>query len=288
MKIIVMNNQLNSLTGTDIYTYTLAKELLKKHNVKVFTFHKGIVSKKLPMIDKIEDCDLFLVSHNTCLKEIENQKGFKILTIHSTQYKVEKPIDGADKYVAISEEIQDYLKEKGYESTIIRNGIDCERFKPINPINEKLKNVLCISKNNLLKEAVKNACPDLNVISIGRVKKWEVEKYINKVDLVVSSGRGIYEAMACGRVAVVVDVNARWLDGIVNKDNIGELLRFNCSGRRFGKDIKELKNEIMKYDKSMGLFNRKFALNNFNIKKQVNKYLHLYLSNEKNNSHKSG
>jgi tetratricopeptide (TPR) repeat protein len=76
-----------------------------------------------------------------------------------------------------------------------------------------------------------------------------LSNYINKSDIVFSLGRGIIEAMMCGRVPIVFDSNGG--DGIVTSKNIGDLMKRNFSGRTrnqlFTKD--DLVAEIKKYNK---------------------------------------
>jgi hypothetical protein len=112
---------------------------------------------------------------------------------------------------------------------------------------------------------------------------WDVEKHINQADMVVSLGRGAYEAMACGRPVLVVDQRrSRPLkgDGIILPENIDELLRYNCRGQaRLNTDVEAMVDEAIEaYSPGLGAWCRHFALTNLNIEYQVQNIL-IYVVN---------
>lgn len=297
MRILITNNHLNRLGGSETFTYTMAKELVERgHQVEVFTFNEGVLSNLIrefcPVISAPDrkGYDLMLINHNTCLRAVQGIPGFKIFTSHGIYPQLEQIEHGADAYVSISEEIHQHLINKGQASTIIHNGVDCRKFRPINGINEKLKNVLCMCQDATAAEYVEEACKQLN-IGIDFVRypthlSFKTEEKINKADLVVSLGRGAYEAMACARSVIVFDMRMysplRTADGIVNQENAKDILRNNFSGRRFKLEwgVEDIIRELKKYDPDIATFNRNFALENFNIEKQVDKYLLLKAHHE--------
>jgi len=124
---------------------------------------------------------------------------------------------------------------------------------------------------------VKEACRISNW-QFSDKRGFDVEQYINESDLVVSLGRGAYEAMACGRNVLVFD-SMHYMgmkgDGLLTQGNLEESKKCNCSGRSFGKKftIQSLIDEMKKYDPEQGDFNREHALKNMNIQKQVERYL---------------
>ena len=75
---------------------------------------------------------------------------------------------------------------------------------------------------------------------------------MNSVDLVISLGRGAYEAMACGRPVVVADV--RGGDGYLHPDFVWEWRKNNLSGRynKHTVDADWLAGEILKYEPHHG------------------------------------
>jgi GT2 family glycosyltransferase len=290
MRILITNNHLNRLGGSETFTLTLAKELVDRgHNVEVFTFHEGVVSNLIKEFAKVVAApdragyDLMLINHTTCLSAVQGIPGFKIFTSHGIYPQIEQPESGANAYVAISEEVRQHLKNKGYDSTVINNGIDCRKFKPIKGISEELKSVLCLCQDPTAVEYVQEACRQLclkfDAVRYPSNLSTKVDEKINEADLVVSLGRGAYEAMACGRSVIVFDMRMysplRTADGIVTQENADEIMKNNFSGRRFKLEwgLEDLIHEMKKYDPNIATFNRNFALENFNIEKQVDKYL---------------
>jgi hypothetical protein len=295
MKILVGNNGLGLPGGSETYTYALIKELVKR-GYSVTAVGKegpGLISKKLEELGV--ECffkpvdgnyDLILLSHSSSIGLVKNAKGFKVQTCHGIYPTLEQPVAGMDAYVSISEEVYMHLKSLGYESTIIRNGVDCDRYKPIVPINDKLKTVLSLAQSDSANEIVKEACQiaNVNLIINNKFKewKWEVDEIINKADLVISLGRGAYESMAAGRNVLIFDQRhyARMPaigDGIITKDNVNDYLKNNCSGRYTKKVFNSqlLAEEMLKYNQQNGKDLREYALSNLNIEKQVDKYLKL-------------
>lgn len=283
-RVLIATNHLNRLGGSETWTYTMAKELERRgYEVDVFTLLEGEVSEKLSTVKHPRgEYDLVLINHNTCLARLKDVKGKKIFTSHGVFPELEQPIEGADKYVAISEEVQDHLKVKGFESTVIRNGIDCERFKPKKKLNKKPKRVLCMCQGEEARENVRKACDELGIeVDDTATRIWDVEKKINDADIVFTLGRGAYEAMACGRAVIVYDSRVysptKTADGIVTRKNAKEIAKNNFSGRRYKIrwTVEDIKKEIKKYKPEMGADNRKIAIESFNIKKQVEKYINL-------------
>lgn len=285
MNILLTNHSLIDAGGSETFTYTMAAELIRRgHDVDITAFYIGDFAdhiRELPVnltpTPKAE-YDMIFVNHYPCLQMLlsENIKGYKTLTCHGT-VNLENPISGADRYVAVSEEVQRHMKTAGYKAEIIFNGIDCERFKPIRPVNRTLKSVYCMCQGEEANEMVKEACR-ITGWQFSAKRGFNVEQYINESDLVVSLGRGAYEAMACGRSVLIFD-SRKYMglmgDGLLTWDNIDEAKRCNCSGRAFKRqfDVAGLIEEMAKYRPEQGEFNRQHALENMNIQTQVERYL---------------
>ena len=280
MNILVANNHLRNYGGSETFTFTLVKELRKNHNVDVFTLLAG---DYLESVEPKDEYDLLLINHNSCLDALKDVKGFKIFTSHGIFPPMEQPRPGADAYVAISEEVQQHMKKQGYDAHLIRNGIDCDRFSPKTKINKEIKKVLSMCQGYKAAVLIEEACEELG-IEFEEIERdvWDVENYINNADLVVTLGRGAYESMACGRAVLLYDDRVYipngepYGDGIV--EDWEEIAKHNFSGRLLKNyyTVEQLKEEILKYNPSMGNINRGVAEEHFNIKKQVNKYLQIY------------
>ena len=292
MKILVGNNTLGRPGGSETYTYAIIKELISKgHDVDAIGVNGGMISNKLKELGVkcyfkpiAKEYDLILLSHGSAINMAKNCKGFKVQTCHGIYPKLEQPVKGMDAYVSISKEVKNHLSVKGFNSTIIENGVDCERFKSKKPINIKLKSVLSLCQGATANNMIKQVCQELGITFIknDRMKApvFNIEDIINRVDLVISLGRGCYESMACGRNVLIFDsrkyVGEKAIgDGMLIKNDIKYFLQNNCSGRFVRKQFnkEQLKNELTSYSQQNGEDLREFVIKELNIKKQVNKYL---------------
>jgi len=295
MKILVANNQLKNLGGSETFTFTLIEELVSRgFNVEYFTFEFGLVSDRIEQNLQVSfktrnKYDLILANHYTCVEEL-CKLGYIIQTCHGIFPKLEQPSSKANAYVSISNEVQNHLGALGFPSILIHNSINLERFKPIKPLSDQLTTVLSLCHSEQANEIVEKACLDLDIRFLKAYKYgdaiWNIEDIINEADLVVGLGRSAYEAMACGRPVLVFD-NRRYFeacgDGYV-KDNLGFSLRNNCSGR-YSKQhftIELFKKELHKYNRIDGTFFRQFAETELNVKINVDRYLRFWQDNIEN------
>jgi len=192
---------------------------------------------------------------------------------------LEQPIPGADIYVSVSEEVQRNLRNKGFNSVVIRNGIDLDKFHSVNPVNASLKSVLFSSNySSTARLKVKLACEQLGLQfeTIGGVyKTTDVPRVINRADLVFGLGRTAYEAMACERNVIIYDYNGG--DGFVTPDTILEYRKNNCSGRRYQHDytVDDIKLLLTQYNPTLGSRLRSYITDYNNITTVAQKYLTL-------------
>ena len=245
--ILLTNHFIGGQTGTETWIKTM-KEALKGHEVDTYSFTQDEIPTK--------HYDLALINHHTCLKALENTPiETRIFTSHGVIPDLEQPIEGADYYVSVSEEVQDNLKEKGFESTVIRNPIDKDVFKPTNKVNKELKNVLFMSNYpGNAGRIVEQACRGLNFKKIGGGNRVNnPQDYINWADLVITLGRGVLESMSCNRNVIVFDYNGG--DGFIDEETFLEYRKKNNSGRtnRIKYTPEELRKEFSKYNPDLEL-----------------------------------
>ena len=290
MKILLGTHYLAKTGGTESYTFALAMELKRLgHEVEHFAIIRDAVSSLLeergvPFMST-SSYDLILANHNTVVEKLWPY-GFIIQTCHGNIAELEQPSPFADKYVSVSEEVRDHLLSKGFQSVVIPNGIDCNRFCPKKPISPTLKTVLSLCQSNIANDFIRRCCEQENIRFLQSNKftdnVWTIEELINESDLVVGLGRSAYDAMACGRAVLVYDYRdymGEFLgDGILTPDNIKESRLCNCSGRarRLKYDEQTFITELRKYSLELGAWGRKFALENINIEKAVEAYLDFY------------
>ena len=296
MKILIGNHQLGEIGGSETHAYTLATELKRQgHNVTALgaCFNTGVVSNQLqengvPCIygRHAGSYDLILINHTSTAQAVQECTGLKIQTCHGVYPQLEQPFPGMDRYVSISEEVHDHLKSKKYESVIIRNAVDCNRFKPKTVLPAKLSRVLSLAHSEHANNIIKKACyiAGVEYIELCKFKRqanrWDMENVINEADLVVSLGRGVFESAACGRNVVVFDhrnyMNSPAIgDGFITIDNIDHLLTCNCSGRATRQEFnaETLAAEFTKYSPITGNQLRHYALERLNIEKQAKDYI---------------
>jgi len=299
MKILLANNKLRYLGGTETYSYAMAGELKRLgHDVDAFSFRNGLISERMKkdfgirivtkkeIIAGSQKYDVIFANHSTTVKFLrESKAGFIIQTCHGVTTALEQPSPFAHAFVGVSRELVDHIKDvSGKESVCIVNGINCRRFSPVKPIGKYLQKVLSFSHDQELNDRL---CLAFNKrgIAFKTLNKfvnpvWDVEKHINQADMVVSLGRGAYEAMACGRPVLVVDQRrGRPLkgDGIILPENIDELLHYNCRGQaQLNTNVEAMVDEAIEaYSPDLGAWCRQFALTNLNIEYQVQKYIDL-------------
>lgn len=294
MKVLVATHWLKKIGGSETFTFALAKELKRRGvEVSVFTFQQGLVSEKIkaegiPIVNdnQLEFYDLILANHYTTVQHLKG-RGFIIQTIHGLSPKLEQPSPDADYFVAISEEIKNAL---AFPSEVILNGIDCERFKPKIPVNNKIKKVLSLVHSEDLNIRIKYFFGQHNipVITYNKFKNpvWDIEDYINHSDLVISLGRGVYESLACGRAVLILDgrpYQSEFGDGFLTPELLPEVIKYNCSGRALRRlDIGQMiTDSIMEYKRinfavDVSSYFRDYAVENLNIEKQVDKYLEIH------------
>lgn len=293
MNILVANNHLEKTGGTENYTYTIITELLRLgHNVEYFTFDKGNISDRIESLGvrfkSKNSYDLILANHTSTVKALYRY-GCIIQTCHGIIPELEQPSKYADFHVSISDEVQQHLNKKNFKNILINNSIDCSRFFPENEINHSLTSVLSLCQSEEANDFISECCDELN-ISFRKLNKyvenlWDVEEVINNADLVVGIGRSLYDAMACGRAVVSYDNRAyskNLGDGYLNKDNIKQSLKYNCSGRGTNKTFtkESFILELKKYNKSDGDYMREFALENLNIEVNIQKYLNIFTASQ--------
>ena len=167
MKILVATNHLQCTGGTETYTYALALELMRcGHEVEYFTFVPGEVSDLLEKAGvrfmTRKKYDLILANHVPVVEHLQSL-GCVIQTCHGTVPDLEQPSASADLHVSVTEEIRCHLLAKGIKSSVIHNGIDCNRFAPISPLNEKLTTVLSLCQSDAANEFIAGCCAEMGV-----------------------------------------------------------------------------------------------------------------------------
>jgi len=291
-KILLGQNHLHTLGGSETFIYTLARELVSLgHVVDIITLQEGIMSRRINQelgcsINAISNSyDIALLNHTTIVNGVMTLfPGSNIVqTCHGIFPDLEQPVPGV-RHVAISKEVQCYLAAKGFDSALIHNGIDCNLFCESENPSKYLKKVFSLSQSDQFNQRLLEIGGELGIVVEYNNKftspRIDIQNVIKTADLVVSLGRGAYEGMACAKPVLIADqrpYQPGFMDGMVTSQNIDGFLENNCSGRKTQTPVtkENLLSEIEKYDFTQGQRNREYALENLNIQKQVQEYLKL-------------
>ena len=268
-RILITNNHLARMGGTETWVLTMARHLSKEHEVGVFTHVKGFVSDLLKDLidDNPKDYDLALINHNTC---VDVDAKFKIFTSHGTVPELERPPKSykyyqIDYYVAVSENVS---KRYGMPH-IIKNPIDADRFRPTSKIQDSPRRIVGITQAKL----------GVNYLPVDRLKD-DMPERINHADVVISMGRGVLEAMSCGRAVIVWDNRPYWGErGDGYLDDLSKLTG-NVAGEYNRREI-DWATELAKYKPEHGKRNREYILKHHDVNKIAKEYLDIWKTNTK-------
>ena len=286
MKILLTNNHLNTFGGSENWTFTVYSTLKKMgHSVDVFAIDVGGVGTQRfgSVYTTIPDVtyDLVIANHNTCVEVVLQKAKYSklIMMCHGVIPHLEQPIKGADRYISISNEIQYHLLLLGYRSDVILNPVDLDVYHPTKELNETPQKIFALCQNINAQQNIKSLGFDTECIPPTRGERLGISnETFNEADICVGLGRSAYESLACGRCVIVYDArgyNGDKYDSIVTRENIGELLRNNLSGRRFNKAFNA--DKILRGIKTLYRPNteyyRSIAEDYFDAKKIVNQIL---------------
>ena len=282
MKVLIVCFELETFTGSPLYNYTMAMEMLRRgDSVSIFTtrwkdneLRENLIKAGCHVVDVLsEKYDLAFISqplHDSWLSQI---KADRIINIIHSEYHWETPIiDGRIKgYIAIRESIKTHLIEAHKidknKIAVIYNGINLERFSPKNRVIQEESFVKVIMpctidplRNNFIDYYVNRANQKLRVYIYGT--NWDnreisnpwvylneeifnIEDKIKDADIVagILLGRVNLEARAMGIPSV-----------IHNPDNPEEKEYYFPDWDEFRNrhDIKQVVEKIYEFCKTVG------------------------------------
>lgn len=240
MNILIANGEMeNFFGGTQTWTITMVKFLRELgHNVH-FTgvngrIHPSFRSEYQPLINRY---DLLIANGNLAFNKFKNISPIKILILHGILPQMEQPISGADILLGVSEEVENNITKRGFKCNgIIRNPIDLDKYTTSNPVKE-IKTIGFLDRRRRF-PFIEELSNRFNVIQIGNPPTTQIKEELDKCDLVVARGRGIYEAMSLSKNVIVSGNNSgrggktEWMDGFIDDTTFYIYRENNCSGRR--------------------------------------------------------
>lgn len=220
-------------TGSELYYYELAKELLSLgHNVTIVAGQVGdpLARKVIGLGGEVINADdadtlqpdLIIASHElvTILKDMYTAPVIQV--VHSENdylWPIEKPVKGCLAYVAIRDSIKDRIIKEGIHPDkvhVIWNPIDLERFKPTGTNNRTLLFVGPMDKlRNKVIEDVKKVAKTKGLIPVfvGEGQEnpptWDIEDYTKVCEMTASIyiGRTTLEGWACNKAGLIYEVD---------------------------------------------------------------------------------
>jgi glycosyltransferase involved in cell wall biosynthesis len=302
MKILLCNNTMAMLAGSELVTYNIAKKLKeRKHKVTIYSPKiGGVLWDKCkendifvtPDLREVEEPDVVHAHHHDPTKQVLEK--FPNVPVVFTLHGIIGGPESAPKelvkrgervqFVAVSEEVRALIQHLySADAEIIRQGIDLDRFKPQNPINKEIKTALLstsyMSPEHSFVKQLKKAMDMIGVRLAGIGKDynwtWETEKAYNNADIVFAIGRGVLEAMACNRPAFLY---GHWgQSGILDKEKMDSAKQFNFSGRDVRYEFlgwKDILKELEAYQPRKNY--RKLVNKDYDLNDKVNQYIKLY------------
>ena len=276
MRILMSSTSLDR-SGVPTYTLTLYREFEKRgHKISVYCPSPDL-GHLAPLVDvhthfeNLVTPDVILGQGAKCTTRMRGRyPDVPMIFINHGVLPVEEqpPRIPIDRYIAVNEQSVDLLKRQYVDPdkiAIVRDFVDTEEFKSFEPLQAKPR-VLFISNYKKWKtyDTIETACKNLQLefkaVGSPYGRSRNVAHDINQADIVISWGRGIIEAMSCGRAAV--SFNQLLGDGYLTPDVYMESRTRNFGGYecRHAFDVEGLMGEINKYNKNSGKINRDLAL----------------------------
>lgn len=279
-RILVGTYYLDHVGGSELYAVDLLRELHRRDDIEVefFSVVRGrladYLENEMGIPFKSNDYyDLVLAAHNVTVDTLR-KAGTIVQICHGTIAGLELPSLYADFHVGITQEVCNSLSEKGYPNKLVLNGLDLTQKRPVRPVNEKLEVVLSLCQSEEANRLLANVCATkgLEFLCFNKHKNptFDIEREINKADLVVGIGRSVFDAMACGRPCIVFDqrdYNGNRGDGYLHPELFDEFILTNCSGRYRNLAFTEadLLGELDKYNPEDGAKLRRIAEEKLNV-----------------------
>jgi len=276
MKILLALNALG-IGGTETYVLTVAEHLDRlAHEPVIYSPEPGrgveiAREQGLTVIGKGDlgdEFDVALVQDAAVAYEVAElcPRARSVFVAHSESFDPQSPpqLPGTvDVQVALNDRVERRLRAfaAGGEIVRLRQPIDTERFKAASPLPERARRVMLLTNNTvadrqaMLEEACRGAGLELTRIGGEGRQTTDPREALAGADIVVGLGRGILEAMACGRAAFVYDWSGG--EGWVTPDTYPAIEADGFAGRGEAViDAEALARGLKEYDRSMGPVNR--------------------------------
>jgi len=272
MRILLVNNTLNSFSGTELYTLDLAKSLIALgHKPIAYSTDLGHVAEKLraegiPVTNDLRSLgakpDVIHGHHHldtlTALLHFTDVPA--IYFCHGWLPWQEAPLSFPRiyKYVAVCDLSAERLIVEGGIAPehihLLLNFVDLERFKQRKCLSDKPKKALAFSSfmNKERVHLIETACRQCGIKKLDKIglhigkTHLKPEDILGEYDIIFAKGRAALEALATGAAVISCD----GAGSMVTTENLERqrMANFGLSERHYPYNIDTITNEIRKYN----------------------------------------
>jgi glycosyltransferase involved in cell wall biosynthesis len=301
VRLLITNHGLDRPAGTETYLLTIVPELMRRgHQVSCFAAELGEAAKRLRALGavvtqdptSVAEPDVVHASHVDVTHEAMAAWPLTpfVFVSHGSGIRevLEQPPvarSQVQRWIAVSEWVRDVLSTRDQIAaeaiTVIRNPVDLDRYRPLQPVRSTPRTALLFSNHNdprfdrTLEDACRIAGLELRRTG-GVARRWDVVSELNHADVVITIGRGAIEAMACGRPVVLLQIFGG--DGPLTPENAEEALASNYSGlvRRRIPDAHELACWLAEARPDLGSWGRGWVEQHHDVGAIVDLLVHEY------------
>lgn len=283
MKIVLSNIALDTPHGSEVWTWTVARELLRRHHsVLIISAKYGKIAREMerfgcelicPRREKDVRCDIAILNHaNALSKHLSKLKPDHTVYVTHGRHKPETPFKG-DRNVAVSKEVAGFWKGINFE--VIPNPVAPEYFN----MQGFAGNAIWGNHRHKIPQWLKtgllnNPSPYPIYHNLNTANQKAVMNYYAECRIVFGTGRWIYDGMAAGMNCVVTD-GKRTL-GHITPANYQSSQNFNMTVRNPVSKLfnpKALDLILKNYDPERGAALRQIAYDKHHVRIIVDKLL---------------
>lgn len=305
MRVLITNNSLSYLAGSEMFVVELAKALKRRgHQPIAYSKNIGAISEllKAAKVPVVSDLDLLAEAPDVIHGQHHMEAVAAILHFPSTPaiyvahgwvpwQETAPKIGNIKHYVAVSELIRQKVATSvgipSQQVELIPNPVDTFRFSRKEPLRTQPETAIIFSNyaspNSRYAQLILAACQKVGIKSvriIGSIADSGTENpelELAKTDIVFAVGRSAIEAMSSSCAVIVASPDG--LGGMVTPDNVNQMCNKNfaldCLNER-RLTVGDLVSELKKYNIDNITSVTSFIKSNLDIDEIIENYITLY------------